>query len=212
MKLKYALNAENNKKVQEIGHKRLSIDECDTWQNTIRQIIYDHSSDSDSFRTGVDIFYHLGHGIWGLRDMLSTTQTNKNFGNELVEPQPNETENTEKQSFLDKRPHLIPSLIAAIMLILSLASWPYGYYQLLRWITCGAGVYVACIGYNWQKTWVSWVFGFVAVLFNPLIPIHLSREIWQPIDAVCALLFFAIAFILKKPAEEKQQGANEISE
>ncbi len=47
------------KKVQEIGHKRLSIEKCDTWRCTIRQTIYDHSSDSESFRTGKDIFFIL---------------------------------------------------------------------------------------------------------------------------------------------------------
>jgi len=100
---------------------------------------------------------------------------------------------------------MIPSLIAALMLLGALARWPYGYYQLLRWVTCGVAVYVAYTAYNWQKMWAVWLFGFVAVLFNPLIPIRLSREIWQPINVICALLFGASAVFLKKPAEQKQQ-------
>ena len=105
-----------------------------------------------------------------------------------------------------QKPHIIPCVIAALMLLGALGDWPYGYYQLLRWITCGVAVFVAYMAYKWQKIWAVWVFGFVAVLFNPLIPIHLSREIWQPIDAVSALLFFTIALVLKKPVKEKQQG------
>ena len=104
---------------------------------------------------------------------------------------------------LVKRPHLIPSLIASLMLLGALAEWPYGYYQVLRFFTCGVAVYVAFMGYNWQKIWAVWLFGFIALLFNPLIPVHLSRELWQPIDIVCALLFVAVAFVLKEPAEEK---------
>jgi len=77
---------------------------------------------------------------------------------------------------LNNRPHLIPVIIAALMLLLALASWPYGYYQLLRFVACGVAVYVAFMAYNWQKMWATWLFGFIAVLFNPLIPIHLSRE------------------------------------
>ena len=100
---------------------------------------------------------------------------------------------------LEKRPHLIPCLIAALMLLGALADWPYGYYQLLRLVTCGAAVYVAYLAYNWQKMWPVWLFGLVALLFNPLIRIHLSREIWQPINAVCAILFIVIAFVLKEP-------------
>ena len=41
------------------------------------------------------------------------------------------------------------------------------------------------------------LFGFIALLFNLLIPIRLSSQIWQRIDAVCALLFAGIAFIVK---------------
>ncbi len=106
----------------------------------------------------------------------------------------------------EKRPHMIPSLVAALMLLGGLARWPYGYYQLLRFVVCGVSVYVIYMAYNWQRKWAIWLFGFIAFLFNPIIPIHLSREIWQPIDAGCALLFFNIAFVLKKPVKEKKQG------
>jgi len=106
---------------------------------------------------------------------------------------------------LEKRPHLIPSLIAAAILIGALTRWPYGYYQLLRLVVCGASVYIAFIAYNWQKVWAVWLFGFIALLFNPFIPIHLSRELWQPIDVICAIAFIVITFVLKKPVEEKQK-------
>jgi hypothetical protein len=102
-----------------------------------------------------------------------------------------------------KRPHLIPGIIAALMLLGTLAQWPYGYYQLLRLVVCGVAVYIAFTAYGWQKMWAVWLFGFIALLFNPLIPIHLSRELWQPIDVICALLFAVVVFILRKPTEEK---------
>ncbi len=99
---------------------------------------------------------------------------------------------------MDKRQHLIPSLIAAIMLLGALADLPYGYYQLLRFAVCGVGLYLAYTAYQWQKMWAMWLFGFIALLFNPLIPIHLSKELWQPIDVICAILFIVVAFVLKK--------------
>lgn len=110
------------------------------------------------------------------------------------------------ESVLERRPPLIPAIIAALMLLGALVPWPYGYYQLLRFVVCGVSVYIAFIAYNWEKRWATWLFGFIALLFNPLIPIHLSREIWQPINVICALLFFAVAFILKKPEKEKQES------
>ena len=107
---------------------------------------------------------------------------------------------------LQKRPLLTPAAIAAVMLFGALGQWPYGYYQLLRLVVCGLGVYVAAMAYKWQKQWATWLFGFIALLFNPLAPIHLSREIWQPIDLVCALLFVCVALVLKEPiAKERAQ-------
>jgi hypothetical protein len=106
-------------------------------------------------------------------------------------------------TILQKRPHLIPCIIAVVMLLLALAPWPYGYYQVLRFVVCGAAAYVAVTAYNWHKIWAVWLFGFIAVLFNPLIPIHLSRELWQPIDVVSDFVFLAIMSILQKPSEGK---------
>jgi hypothetical protein len=106
------------------------------------------------------------------------------------------------RTILEKRPHLIPCIIAAIMLFLALAPWPYGYYQSLRFVVCGMAVYVAFMAYNWHKIWALWLFGFIAVLFNPLIPIHFSRELWQPIDVICGILFVVVMLILQKPYKQ----------
>jgi hypothetical protein len=100
---------------------------------------------------------------------------------------------------VSRRPHLVPCLIAAAVLLGALGGWPYGYYTLLRWVTCAAAVFVAVAVYDWKRTAWVWVFGFVAVLFNPLVPVHLSREIWQPIDVVTAVLFTAAALALSRP-------------
>ena len=110
-------------------------------------------------------------------------------------------------SLLEKRPHLVPAAIAALMLFGALGYWPYGYYQLLRFVVCGISAYTAFMAYEWQKQWVAWLFGFIAVLFNPLIPIHLPREVWQMIDVTCAFLFVAIAFALRKPKEQQTKEA-----
>ena len=55
------------KKIEELGYKKRSIDHCSTWHNTVRQIIYDHSSDSESFRSKKDIFRHIERSVWALR-------------------------------------------------------------------------------------------------------------------------------------------------
>jgi len=41
--------------------------------------------------------------------------------------------------------------------------------------------------------WAKVTFIVVAILFNPLVPIYLSRNTWIPLDIVTAILFiFAI--------------------
>jgi uncharacterized membrane protein YccC len=109
------------------------------------------------------------------------------------------------KSILEKRPCLIPAGGASTMLFLALAPWPYGYYQLLRFVVCGVSAYVAFMAYTGQKTWATYLFGLFAVLFNPLIPIHLSRELWRPIDVICATLLIFSVVALKNPAEKERQ-------
>ena len=37
----------------------------------------------------------------------------------------------------------------------------------INFVVCGEGVYVGLTAYNWQKIWAVWLFGYIAVLFNP---------------------------------------------
>lgn len=100
------------------------------------------------------------------------------------------------------RPHLIHALVAAVMLLLAMATLPYGYYQILRWVVCAASAYIAYTAYACGKVWATWVFGFVAILFNPILPIHLTKEIWRPINFICAVLYASSVLFLKKPSRE----------
>ena len=42
-------------------------------------------------------------------------------------------------------------------------------------------------------------FGLLAVLFNPIIPVHLSREIWAPIDMAAALFWRSLVWFFSTP-------------
>lgn len=99
---------------------------------------------------------------------------------------------------------IIARIAAAIMLFLALGRLPYGYYTLLRFVVCGTTAYGAYLASTEQKkpAWV-WTFGIIAVLFNPFIPIHLTRDIWAVIDVAVALLLIVSLLFLresKRPA------------
>ena len=99
---------------------------------------------------------------------------------------------------MKERPHMIPALVASGLLFGALATLPYGYYQMLRWVVFAVSIYIAYKSYKWGKAWATWLFGGCAILFNPILPIYLSREIWQPIDVVCGILFILSPIFLKK--------------
>lgn len=87
--------------------------------------------------------------------------------------------------------------IAATMLLLGLAPLPYGYYQLLRLVATIAFGWAAYVSHHRRNEALSWVCGIVALLFNPIMPVHLSRELWMVIDAAGGgfLLFARNKFI-----------------
>ena len=69
---------------------------------------------------------------------------------------------------------------------------PYGYYTLLRLIvTVGSVAY--CVQFLEKKNMnMVYLFGFIAILFNPLIPVYLNKETWLIIDLIVGGIFFFI--------------------
>jgi len=77
----------------------------------------------------------------------------------------------------------IPQAIAGVMLLWALnPENPYGYYILLRWVCCAAFTYLALKAHAQGKDGWVWVLGVMAVIYNPIIRIHLTREIWSVIN------------------------------
>jgi predicted membrane protein len=82
------------------------------------------------------------------------------------------------------------------MLFGAIAEWPYGYYTLLRWITCITSILVVLKAFEKNIDWAKVVFIVIAILFNPLAPIYLSQSAWIPLDVITAFLFiFAIRIL-----------------
>lgn len=88
----------------------------------------------------------------------------------------------------------IIAYIIGALLLLAILPLPYGYYTFLRLSVFLAGSFLAYKSY--QSAQFGWAISFVsvAILFNPLIPIYLSRAEWLPIDLLCASLFFVAGY------------------
>ena len=93
----------------------------------------------------------------------------------------------------------IPTVISVIMLMMAASiNWPYGFYALLRLVVCLTSIFSASFAYKKkQKHWM-YTMGFIALLFNPIIKIHLDKATWQLIDFVTATVFIISIFKLRK--------------
>lgn len=72
--------------------------------------------------------------------------------------------------------------IASIMLFLAILPLPYFYYELLRIIVFCSSLYAISRDLLVRNTNEKIYFIIIAILFNPVIPVYLSKMIWIPID------------------------------
>ena|SRR5271155_6210391 len=99
-------------------------------------------------------------------------------------------------------------LIPVAVLLLATARLPYGYYTVLRIAVFVFAAVIAIAEWNEgvQGQVISIAFGFVALLFNPLVPIHLKRATWFYIDIGIAVLIAAhLVFRRLRTATLKRQ-------
>jgi hypothetical protein len=89
-------------------------------------------------------------------------------------------------------------IVPAILLMISTLKLPDGYYTFTKIVTCGVAAIFSFAGSqgNSISQW-SVLFALVAVLFNPVIPIHLSRPTWVFLDFGTAAAFAAHLILIR---------------
>ena len=83
----------------------------------------------------------------------------------------------------------------AVLLFIAIAPLPYGFYTFMRIVVFCCAAYMAyyCFVNKNKKFW-PWIMGFIAILFNPVAAIHMTKEIWMVVDAVTGILFLFLAY------------------
>lgn len=100
------------------------------------------------------------------------------------------------------RPVLVLALITGVLLLAAAAPLEYGFYAVLRIAVTVVAIWIALASVRSRQ--VGWVVVAIimAILFNSLIPVWLSKEIWVPIDVAGAVLVvLAGVFVRSKWAE-----------
>lgn len=105
-------------------------------------------------------------------------------------------------------------LVPVAGLLVALAPLPYGYYMLLRLVVCASAAYLAYSAWkSGSRSWV-WLLALLALLYNPVLRIHLTREIWQVINVLTIAAYLAHFWIGRrhKPTaseiQKKRIGTN----
>jgi hypothetical protein len=87
------------------------------------------------------------------------------------------------------------TILAILLALGALASWPFVYYQVLDWTVAGAALLIAKRAHQQGQVWMQWLFIAVAVLFNPLAPLYIRQDLWRIADIIVAILFF-LSFVV----------------
>ena len=91
------------------------------------------------------------------------------------------------------------------MLLIAIGRWPYGYYMLLRVIVSATALLLTGSIYQRAKVlavW-GWLFLVVAIIFNPIVPLQLTRGVWSVLN-VLAAAFFVGHFLIGRSGSIRQ--------
>jgi hypothetical protein len=93
-------------------------------------------------------------------------------------------------------------LVPAVMLVIAVFPLPYGYYQLLRVVVFGCAALLSWKAYEDGGQRVdqgTLIFGSVALLMNPFLPVHLPKLFWIPLNILCCVVFLASLARSRRP-------------
>jgi len=93
---------------------------------------------------------------------------------------------------------LVGRVVASGLLFWALADHAYAYFAVLRFVVCATAAYCAVLANSRKDEQWTWLFGAIAILYNPIFPIHLNRQIWSVIDPVVGVLMIASLFLMPK--------------
>ena len=98
-----------------------------------------------------------------------------------------------------------PIFLSIALLLLAIFPFPYGYYVLLRLVVFLTAGFLAWFSYTGNRSAWAWTMGFIALFFNPIIPLHFGREAWMVFDVVVAVILGIFLFIHNKESNGKNK-------
>src|SRR4051812_24677685 len=79
----------------------------------------------------------------------------------------------------------VPQLLVTLMLLWAFSPTnPFSYYTLLRWVCCSTFLFLSYYALMEEKHSLGWLLGLLAMLYNPIVPVGLSRQIWSMVNGI----------------------------
>lgn len=100
----------------------------------------------------------------------------------------------------------------AAILLLCLAPMPYGFFQLVRFLSTLAFGVMAFRYYQERKETQAYTFGTLALLFQPFYKIALGRTVWNIVDVVVAIGLIVLFFWERKQGNGQKINRPDVSE
>lgn len=95
----------------------------------------------------------------------------------------------------------IIKIVLAILFFICLADMPYGYYQFVRFVGLIGFAILAYQANQQGRQTEMFIYGGLAVLFQPFFKIALGREMWNIVDVIVGIGL--ILSIFSKPKFKK---------
>ena len=78
-----------------------------------------------------------------------------------------------------------------VVLVIAIFPLPIGYYTLSRLVVSACALYYAIQFHKRNNTTYTWIYGFLVVLYNPIIPIYLYEKfIWVVVNIITIYIFY----------------------
>ncbi len=94
-------------------------------------------------------------------------------------------------------------IMPIIIMAIGLLEMPIGYYTISRIVVCLCSLYFCVNLYKINSDLSSnagiWLFGMIALIYNPIFPVYLYVKLyWIIINIITAIIFYLFGRVIKK--------------
>jgi hypothetical protein len=90
--------------------------------------------------------------------------------------------------------YLLPLINISFLVVALLGIMPYGFYNLLKIVIFTSSLFYIVRFYDFDKSFLMWIAVFHAIIYNPLFPIGLGRDIWVFVNILSIFFFVRTMF------------------